>query len=217
MTLRICILGVLLTMLSPFSSEAQTPVLPARPPEGAVPSQRTHTETSQDAQNADLETYLRARLAVPGPEHAEKLTRFKALHPTVTPGVVAVEIENSWLRYHVRIVTAEEPGQQPAAYRRGDSSLDDILTAFAQLALAPRARVEASVRNFGLSLEDVYIPASAPYFNNSKGIVWIQKERRFVLLIRGVDDAASNSCFKAAIDLSTGDVVTRVSVSCLIQ
>ncbi len=211
------ILSVLVTVLNPPPSEAQTRVLPIPPAEEAVPARHTAAEISQDAQNPDLEAYLSARLAVPGPEHTEKLTRFKALHPTATPGVVAAEIENSWLRYHVRIVTSEEPGQQSAAYRRGDSSLDDILTAFAQLTLAPIARVEATVGSFGLSLDDVYIPASAPYFNNQKGIVWIQKERRFVLLIRGVDDDASNSCFKAAIDLSSGDVVSRVSVPCSIK
>jgi hypothetical protein len=164
-------------------------------------------------QHAELEAHIRARLRDATGE--TPAAAFKAIRTTASPGVVAAELECDWLRYHVRVTTDGQP--QPGTYAGNSKSLDEVLDAFARVSVAPRVRIEETLHQLNLSFGDAYSPATSPYYNNGRGVVWVKHERRFVLIVRGVIDSTENRCFKAAIDTSTADVITQVTVQCSIQ
>lgn len=197
-------IGIVCCVLFAVPSRAQmlVPVIPA-----------AAAQPAEEIRDVDLESYLHARLAGGG---GAQPAVFKALYATATPGVVAAELESSWLRFYVRL-TAEDAVEPQTAYQAGDSALDDLVTTFARMSIAPQAQLDAKLARLGVRLEDVYQPATPPYYTNATGVVWSARQHRFVLLVRGVDDAAANRCFKAAIDLSNGDLITRASVPCSIE
>jgi len=195
MKLRIAVLHTVVFFLALCLYGQTTPAIPTpvAPPE------------MPEIKRPDLEAYFSARAA-----------RLKAIRATATPGIVDAEIENSWLTYHLGMAGDEADALVPG-FRPGDTLLDDQLAAFAALSVAPREQMEAKLLRLGVHLSDVYRPASGPYFTNGKGLLWSAKEHRFVLSVRGVDDAAANRCFKAAVDLSNGDVIAKASVACTIE
>jgi len=204
--------AVLVAFLSVLPLYAQTPLQPEGPPEAAAPAANPKGQ-SAPARNPALEDYFRAKLLV---KQTAGPSLLKSVQATATPNIFAAEIVNGWLSYHVRVLTGA-PQTPSAAYRMGDLELENQLAAFAALSVAPRDRIDASLRQFGLALDQVYAPATPPFFNNARGIVWMPADRRFVLSVRGVIDAPANRCFKATVDLSSANVISRAEMKCSIE
>lgn len=193
---------------------AQEPLSPVGAPEPAAPAAGRAPQTDAAPADRSIESYIGARLAVPT---AAGVTRFKVLSTAATPGVSVVELENGWLRYHVHVGTASVPTRQPRAYQAGQPEIEELLAAFAALSVVPRERIDTTLAQLGLVFENVYAPATPPFFNNGRGVVWLPKFRRFVLSVRGIVDATANRCFKAVVDLETGDLTSRVNMPCSIR
>lgn len=208
------ILGILLVTAYTVTGEAQVPLRPVGPPEVAVPAASPAPQDQRAAGSSVLEQYFRVKLAAPTSDGS---SHFRALRPTPMSAVWAVELENGWVQYHVLVVSGDDPMPQLGSYRIGQAQLEAILKTFAAMSVASRERIEAVLKGLGLLFNDVYAPATAPFFNNGRGIVWVPAQQQFVLTARGVVDAKANRCFKAAISLSSGEILTRVDMPCAVK
>lgn len=170
------------------------------------------TADSIDSSDSTIETYFRGKF-----EHARPGVTFKRLHRTPATDVFVAELQNDWLTHTFRVRSSENPQGAGDAPVIGSDMVEAEIKEFGRLKPVEASRLSATLRGLGLALGDVYKPATAPYYNNARGLVFDRKQRRYVVVARGVRDLSANDCFKAAIDVATGDIVSNASVPCVVR
>lgn len=197
------------------SASAQLRPHKAEPATAPPDAQTVAPQSAADAEAAaEVERYFRDRLTRVRPG-ARVIIR--AVHATPTTGVVATELRNDWLTYVVRVRSPRLAAQSDAAPLLGSEAVDAAAETFARLEPVSRERIESVLAGFDLKLADIYKAPTAPYYTNGRGLHYSKQERRFLLVARGKRSAATNECFKAAIDVSTGDVLSYVTTACTIE
>jgi hypothetical protein len=188
------------------------PLFAQQQPEPAVATESV-AAVSADSVDVDskLEKHFRDKFA-----HARPGVTFKRLHRTPAEGVVVAELQNDWLTHTFRIRASNDPDGIDAPAVSAEA-VEAAISEFGKLKPVDATRLAATLRGLGTTLAEVYRPATAPYFNNGRGLVFDRKQRRYYLVARGVRDLAANQCFKAAIDVATGDVVSNASVPCAVE
>ncbi|MEK6372953.1 MAG: hypothetical protein AABO58_09665 [Acidobacteriota bacterium] len=195
---------------------AQTPEVapPAAASAARVAAARVADVSQAPVADAEVEEYFRNKVAI---AHAGKGVALKAVHRTPAADVVVAEIQNEWLTYAVRVRSSDALADAHNAPAIGSEAVDAAVSSFVRLKPVDRIRLGATLRTFGMTLSDVYAAPTAPYFNNGRGLVFNRRDRRFLLVVRGVRDRSSNTCFKAAIDISTADVLSNASMPCTLE
>lgn len=123
----------------------------------------------------------------------------------------ALEIQNEWASEHFKVPREDVQGRQW-------QEVPERARWLSRTPLAPAQKLDGLVRSrYGKALNDVYKPASGPFFNDTRGLHWDKKSNRYVLVVRGEIDPAANRCFKAAIDIEAGEVISEAETQCKVR
>lgn len=123
----------------------------------------------------------------------------------------ALEIQNGWAVEHFKVPPEDID-------RRQWREIPEPARWMARARFAPVQQMEALVRTrYGKSLSEVYQPASGPFYSDAKGLHWDKKGGRYVLVVKGEIDRSANRCFKAAIDVEAGELISETETQCQVR